>query len=254
MMNIYIVIPLHNEEDILEKNIKRLNDIFIKILNKKLFNFILVDNDSTDGTAQKIEILKTKYKIQSTFCPQPNYGKAIKHGLNFLNDKNPDYIFLCDIEQWDEPFLKWSWAKKEVYDIFIGTKRSDYTLYKTTKLRFFLSWGLNSLINLCFKYPGTDIHGPKLINKSIYRNIVPECTLDRGQYDIEIVLKSYFSGYKIAEAPIIYSDYRKTRINIFKRIIYNLFAFYKLRKKISKYEKNSKHVFFNQFSRNDLMK
>jgi len=251
--NLFIIIPLHNEEEILEKNIIKLKKIFYRILLNNNFYFMLVDNDSSDRTQEVIQKLMKNYNILSTFCPKPNYGKALKYGIKALSNKNPSHIFFCDIEQWDEVFFKWAWKNKNKFDISIGTKRSDYTLYKSTKIRYILSWGLNSLINLCFKYPGTDIHGPKLINKKIYKNIIPSCDLDRGQYDVEFVLKSFYSGYKIAEAPVIYKEYRKARINILKRIIYNIFAFLKLRKKLINYSKKNKIISFNQFSRKDMI-
>ena len=121
MPKVNIIIPLYNEEKILKKNIINLQKKFSKFLNKSRWQFILVDNGSTDDTTKIIKsLLSTNIKGQLIFESEPNYGKAIRRGLLFSDS---DYVFLCDIEQWDFPFFLWAWINREEYDYFIGSRR-----------------------------------------------------------------------------------------------------------------------------------
>ena len=53
---------------------------------------------------------------------------------------------------------------------------------------------------------------------------------DRGQFDVELVLRLIRAGKKIVELPIIHREFRKPKFAIVKKIIWNVIAFYKLKK------------------------
>lgn len=65
-MSLDIVIPIYNESKILEKSIihihKKIKKIK-KIIPNKRFNFILVENGSTDESLRQIYRLKKKLKL-----------------------------------------------------------------------------------------------------------------------------------------------------------------------------------------------
>ena len=226
MPKVNIIIPLYNEEKILKKNIINLQKKFSKFLNKSSWQFILVDNGSTDDTTKIIKsLLSTNIKGQLIFESEPNYGKAIRRGLLFSDS---DYVFLCDIEQWDFPFFLWAWINREEYDYFIGSRRSDLTINKSPFIRKLLSWGLNTFINLLFSYMGTDTHGPKFMNLKKIKKVIRQVKSDRGQFDTELVLRLSRYGYKIAEAPIFHKEYRVNKFSIFKKIGWNIFALSKM--------------------------
>ena len=42
-----VIIPIYNEEKILKNNVKILSNFFDKLIGKKKWNFIFVDNGST---------------------------------------------------------------------------------------------------------------------------------------------------------------------------------------------------------------
>ena len=212
--------------------------------------YVLVDNGSTDGTPEIIQkILATFPPSKSVFVAEPNYGAALRAGFSAVDTP---FLHVCDVEQWDIPFLAWAWSLRDEHDLFIGSKRSDPTISRQTPRRRFLSWGLNALLQLFFGYMGTETHGPKLINLIRLRSVVDRSVSDRGQFDTEIVLRAVRKGYRIAEAPIAFSETRPPRTKIVKKVVWNLVAFNRLRRIIRDVEYEGP-VEFHQFSRSDVL-
>lgn len=245
-----VVIPLFNEEAILESNVLTLSQHLDTIVGHGRWQFILVDNGSTDQTPKIIDRILDKYPLSiSVHEPTPNYGRALRTGLT--RARTP-YVHLCDIEQWDIPFLAWAWALRDKHDLFIGSRRSDPTISRQPRIRYILSWGLNTLIQFYFGYMGTDTHGPKLINFAKLRPLIESCVSDRGQYDTEIVLRAVRAGFRIAEAPIAHSEKRPPRFVLVKKIGWNLVAFYRLHKTL-RHVPYGEAVHFHQYSRSDVL-
>lgn len=249
-IEISIVIPVYNEDDILEENINTLAKYFDSVIGQGKWQFVIVDNGSVDATPQILKDLLPKYPpSKSVHEPIPNYGNALRAGL--LAADTP-YAHIIDIEQWDMHFLEWAWKKRDEFDVFIGSKRSDPTISQQYPYRRLLSWGLNALLQLFFGYMGTETHGPKVINLNAVRDIVKSCVCDRGQFDTEIVLRSLRGSYRVAEAPIEFCEQRPPRNMMMKKIMWNIIAFNRLRK-VMRDVPYGNSVRFNQFCRHDVL-
>ncbi len=139
-----IVIPVLNEESIISENLATLAAFFDDCAGAGKWLFIIVDNGSTDSTPQKIQEAIARWPLSRVVnLPEPNYGAALRAGLTTATTP---FAFLLDIEQWDLPFLAWAWERRDSYDIFLGSKRSDPTLNFQTSYRRFLSCCLNGLL------------------------------------------------------------------------------------------------------------
>lgn len=249
-VDLEVVIPLYNEEAIVRENILTLKRHLDQVTGGIAWRFILVDNGSDDRTREIIvELLDEIGDGLYVFEAEPNYGRALRAGLNAAT---APYVHICDVEQWDIPFLTWAWRNRHEHDYFIGSRRSDPTIQKPPFTRRLLSWGLNALIQLFFDYMGTDTHGPKLINMSAMREIIETCVCDRGQFDTEIVLRGVRAGRRIAEAPIEHREHRPPKFRIVKKIGWNLVAFTRLRGVLADlpYEAPVK---FRQYNRWDVL-
>ena len=245
-----VVIPVLNEEAILAKNLTGLAAHFDAIVGKRNWQYVLVDNGSTDRTPEIIQDILAAFPPSKTvYVAEPNYGAALRAGFDAADT---EFLHTCDVEQWDIPFLAWAWAERKNHDLFIGSKRSDPTISRQTPRRRFLSWGLNSLLQLFFGYMGTETHGPKLINLACLRPIIDSSISDRGQFDTEIVLRTIRKGHRVAEAPIAFLETRPPRTKIAKKVVWNLIAFNRLRRIIRDVEHEGP-VEFRQFSRSDVL-
>jgi glycosyltransferase involved in cell wall biosynthesis len=221
-----IVIPLFNEQEIIQENLRILAAFFDRMVGAGKWMFILVDNGSVDATPQAVEAATLKWPpSRGIKLAEPNYGEALKTGLRAATTK---WVYLLDIEQWDLPFIAWSWMTRWHYDAFIASKRADPTLNEQHTYRRFLSWGSNCLLQILFQFTGTDTHGPKLLNRYALETIIPACQLDRGQFDTEFVLKAMRSCKRLVEVPVVYKESRPHRNLMIKKIVWNLLALRRL--------------------------
>lgn len=224
--SVAIVIPLYNEERIVEENLTALAKFFDRLVGRGKWLFILVDNGSTDATPARVKAACDRWQpSRAVNLTEPNYGAALKAGLSSARTR---WVYLLDIEQWDLPFIAWSWANRTSYDLFLASKRADPTINFQAPYRRFLSCCLNGLLQGFLQFSGTDTHGPKLIDRSSLEAIIECSQLDRGQYDTELVLRATRKQKRIIEIPVAYKESRPHRNWMLKKIVWNLVALRKL--------------------------
>ena len=219
--SITIVLPIYNDALLLKSKLPLIRKKCKRIMkDNSCIEIIVVDNGSDDILKSKID-----NSIRYIRLKEPNYGEAIKVGLNAASNK---FAYVLDIDQFDLPFFEWSYANKNRYSIIFSSKRLDPSLNKQSVLRYFLSWGLNSLLQLLFALPASDTHGQKLINTYLCKSLLKSIKADRGQYDVELVVMGLANGYKMAQVPVPYDEIRRPRNSIIKKIIWNIIALIKL--------------------------
>lgn len=227
-VSLSVVIPVFNEEKILSENVDELAAVFDRVVGPSKWQFLFVNNGSTDMTAALLEAVKDRLPLTKIlYLGEPNYGAALKLGLEAVDTP---YVHTIDIEQWDIPFFEWAWRYRDEFDIFIGSKRADPTLNHQEPYRRFLSWGLNALLQLFFEFSGSETHGPKLMSVAAITPLLARSILDRGQFDTELVLRATRAGLRMVEVPVIYKEQRKPRNLMLQKIYWNIKAFNRLRK------------------------
>jgi glycosyltransferase involved in cell wall biosynthesis len=245
-----VVVPVYNEEKILLDNLSRYADALDRVVGALRWQYVLVDNGSTDSTPQLIRHIQSKWPLtQGLTSPEPNYGLALRTGLRAVTTP---YAHLIDVEQWDVPFLSWAWKHRDRYDLFIASKRSDPSLNKQPKYRYLLSWGLNALLQLLFDFTGTETHGPKVMRMKNMKPIIDAATSDRGQYDTEIVLRSVRSSLRIVEVPTPHVEVRPPRAVILKKVAWNIVALLRLWRKL-RHVPFAGEMRYHRFAREDVM-
>lgn len=245
-----IVIPVYNEEAIIEANLEALATFFDGLVGPGQWLFIIVDNGSVDATPAKVKAAIERWPLsRAVNLTEPNYGAALRAGLTTAVTR---YTYLVDIEQWDLPFLAWSWAHRKEYDLFLASKRSDPTINQQAPYRRFLSCGLNGLLQATLGFSGTDTHGPKLIDRASLEGIIKLCRLDRGQFDTELVLRAIRARKRIMEIPVAYSENRPNRNWMVKKIVWNIFALRRL-VQVMKDVPHEGLIRYYRISREDIM-
>ena len=245
-----VVIPIRNEEAILWQNASDIAGALDRIVGDGRWQFILVDNASTDSTPAIVRrIIEAWPPSVTVYAAQPNYGKALRAGLNAVQTP---YAFIVDVEQSDVPFLAWAWRHRDDYDLCIGSRRADPSLSVRPKYRWFLSWGLNALLQLFFEFTGTETHGPKLIRMERMRDLIARCVSDRGQYDTEIVLRAVRASRWIVEVPISNVEHRQPRNLMINKILWNVVAFSRLRRILRDVPREGP-VRYRRFTREDVL-
>ena len=247
---ISIVIPVFNEQSILMENLQTLAGFFDQLIGGGAWLFILVDNGSADATPQIVQAALHRWPLsRSIHLPEPNYGAALKAGLRAATTK---WVYLLDIEQWDVPFMRWAWANRTSYDLFIASKRADPTINFQRPYRRLLSAGLNGVLQVLFGFSGTDSHGPKLLNRESLETAIRACVLDRGQFDTELVLRAMRGCKRLVEVPFEYRESRPQRNLMIKKIVWNLVALRRLQQVMQGVPYQG-YVRYHRFAREDVL-
>jgi glycosyltransferase involved in cell wall biosynthesis len=246
-----VVIPLYNEEAIVEPNLDALATFFDRMVGVGNWLFILIENGSTDATPDRLKVAAKRWPLSKVIhLDRPNVGTAFKTGLMAATTK---WVYVLEIEQWDLPFIAWAWKNRNSYELFLGSKRADPTLNHQEPYRRLLSCALNSVLQVLFSFTGTDTHGPKLLDRVSLDEIITKCELDRGQFDSELVLRAARSGKRVVEVPFPYRDVRPHRNLMLKKIVWNCLALHRLVKVMSQvpYEGYVRHY---RFSREEVLR
>ena len=132
-----VVVPLYNEEQYLLSEMNTLADALDRIVGKKRWMFVFVENGSIDATPQLLSGLVERYPPSMVVTlDRPNYGHAVCAGSRTRrrNGRIPSTS-----NSGTPPALGGS--NREPKDIFIASKRADPSLNRLPAYRRFLSWG-----------------------------------------------------------------------------------------------------------------
>jgi len=217
---ISIVIPIYNEELILEKEI---NNLFQEISHKLPLEYndlelILVENGSTDNTLEIAERLASQFsQIKIAVLDNPSYGKAVKHGVSIASTK---YVAICNIDFWNINFLKQGIDSiiKNNDDIVVASKTLKTSYDKRNFIRRLITKGFNLFLKFCFHYQGSDTHGLKVFDRKKLTPIIDDCVTERELFDTEFMIRAQYKNLRIKELPITIVERRKTVHGILKRI------------------------------------
>lgn len=246
-----LVSPVFNEQAVLASRARLIAEQMDSLVGDGRWLHIFVDNGSRDGTPEILrEIVENRPQDRFIRTENPDFGDALRTGL--LAADTP-WAYVLPIDEWDFQFVAWAWKNRHEYDMLLGSKRADPTINQQFFYRRFLSWGLNACLQLLFEYSGTDTHGGKLIRQDALRPIIENAVLRRGQFDTEIVLKSFRAGLALAEAPAAYAEVRPPRNLMITKILRNVIDLWRLRGVLQSVPYQGM-IRYRRFSRVDVIK
>jgi glycosyltransferase involved in cell wall biosynthesis len=214
--NISIVIPIYNEEEILEESVLFL----IQKLDSLGFNYeiILSENGSKDKTRALAKELSEKFvQVRYLTYPKPNYGAALKFGII----KAKGEIIICDeIDLLDVDFYKraCSILKTKEVDMVVGSKLMPGAKDRRPWIRHLGTIVISWLLRVFLDFKGSDTHGLKAFKRLSVLPIVNECIVDKDLFASELVIRVARKGLNLIEIPVDVREKRKPSINLFKRV------------------------------------
>ena len=146
MKTLDIIVPFYNEEECIEKLLKRLLALREELSGTLDVNFILVDDGSSDNSVLFVNNYAEKHKCIKLITFTRNFGQdiAVTAGLDYSTG---DYVAIIDSDLQDPPELIPAMYEKlaEGYDIVYAKRieRKSETLFK--KLT---AYGFYRVINL----------------------------------------------------------------------------------------------------------
>jgi len=210
-----IIVPAYNEARKLPETIKEAVDT---LESRHLeYEVIIVDDGSEDDTLEKALAVAEKYPTVRAFGYKENRGKgyAIKYGFQFVRG-DPVLFLDADLELPPSQILRFlEYMSADNTDILIGSKRHPLSKVDVTFSRRFLSKGYNLLVKLLFNLDVTDVLvGLKLFRRKVLEQVLPELSVQRYAFDVELLANAHRKGYSIAEAPVELSYRFNSRIVI----------------------------------------
>jgi len=198
---ISVVIPAYNEERRISKTLKIISDFFAG--TQYSYEILVVDDGSTDKTAQKVKDLHLKKVRVLSYKINRGKGYAVNYGVSRAGG---EFILFADADN-STPFeqIESLLANAAGKDVIIGSRYlpgSNIKIKQPLSRRFGARFG-NLLIRsiLLPKIKDTQC-GFKIFRKKAAREIFSRQTIWRWGFDIEILYIAKKLRYKIKEVPI----------------------------------------------------
>jgi dolichol-phosphate mannosyltransferase len=201
-MMLSIVIPAHNEEDALAPTIERLCATLRG--EQILFEILVVDDHSTDGTAQVLDMLAERHpEVWALPNHRPGgFGHAVQTGLEHFRG---DAVCILMADASDDPRDVVAYYRKlgEGYECVFGTRfarRSRVVEYPRHKL--LLNRLANWFIQVLFRLPYNDTTNAfKCYRREVIEGIQPILSC-QFNITVELPLKAITRGFSYAVVPI----------------------------------------------------
>jgi len=223
-----IVMPAHNEEDLLDKAVHAVVDGLRD--RGTAFEVIVVENGSSDRTAAIAESLAGEVgEVRALSSPEPDYGRALRAG--FLAATG-DVVVNFDVDYTDLAFL--DAAVHEVSAsggpvIVVGSKRGAGAHDERALPRRLVTAVFSLILRHGFGLGVSDTHGMKAMRRQPLLPIVAACRFGTDLFDTELVLRAERAGLPTAELPVTVEELRPSRTPIARRIPRTLGGLVRLR-------------------------
>jgi len=211
---ISIVIPIHNEETLLQGLVRGIaagleNDF-------PDHEIILCENGSTDRTLELAhQLAADDGRIAVLTSPQASYGAAVQRGI--LHSSG-DRVIVFNADLWDLDFLRQAVTLLDTYDMVVASKRHPDSRDRRPFNRRLITWSFNLALRLLFGFTGTDTHGMKAFRRARIAPIAARCITNREIFDTELILRGQRVGLTTVEVPVTVEETRPSRYSPMSRL------------------------------------
>ena len=254
MSDSLVIIPTYNEIENIEKIIRKVFSF------EKHFNILIVDDNSPDGTAEKIKELQNEFP-KKLYLLQRNgklgLGTAYIKGFHWAIDHNYDFIFEMDADFSHPPedLIKlYKACALNGSDLAIGSRYINGVSVVNWSLgRILMSYYASAYVRFITRMSVRDTTaGYKCYKRKVLETIgIDEIKMKGYGFQIEMKFRSWKYGFKIKEVPIVFTDRTegnsKMSGGIFSEALWGVIKM-KIKSWFKKYNtitanKNNKHSF-----------
>jgi dolichol-phosphate mannosyltransferase len=203
-----VIIPTYNEIE----NIERIIHAVFQLPSS--FHVLIVDDNSPDGTFNKVSELQKQYSEKlflEVRTKKSGLGTAYVHGFKWALSHNYQYIYEMDADFSHNPndLEKLYLACQNSADVAIGSRYS-----KGVNV---VNWPLNRVLMSYFAsvyvkfITGMQIHDATAGFICYKRNVLETINIDKINFvgyafQIEMKYRAFVNKFKIEEVPIIFTD------------------------------------------------
>lgn len=223
-----IVIPVYNEEAILESAV---NDLIVRLedqLPDLDYELIITENGSTDDTLEIAYKLERRYRmVRVLHSPEPNYGRALRRGIL---EARGDLVLCDEIDICDVGFHSRALdiLQADQADMVVGSKAHKDAQDQRPLMRRAGTAVINGLLRAFLGFQGTDTHGLKAFKRDTLLPVVTRCIVDKDLFASEFVIRAERDSYRIVEIPLVIHEKRPPSINLTKRVPHVLMSLARL--------------------------
>ncbi len=209
MSDALVIIPTYNE-------IENIETILRAVFSQdKLFHVLVVDDNSPDGTANKVKLLQKEYSNQLHLLQRDKkngLGAAYIAGFTWALGNSYDFIFEMDADFSHNPndLIKlYNACSVNDADVAVGSRYvKGITVVNWPLSRILLSYGASRYVRLITGMKVKDSTAGFICYK---RKVLESINLNKVKFvgyafQIEMKFKAYKKGFKIVEIPVIFKD------------------------------------------------
>ncbi|MEJ7728983.1 MAG: glycosyltransferase family 2 protein [Polyangiaceae bacterium] len=213
---ISFVIPVYNEESILEEAVLELRTRLEPL--GFTYEIVLAENGSRDATVKIAGELGGKFpEVRCFSSSSPNYGAAMRQGIERARGR----IVICEeIDLCDTEFHQRAVAllRQGGVDMVIGSKLLAGAEDDRPWARHAASQLYNALLRATLGFRGTDTHGLKAFLRAPLLPVARACVVEKDVFASEFVIRAYRAGLRVREVPVRVKEKRRPSINLVSRV------------------------------------
>ena len=204
-----VIIPTYNEIENIEKMIHTVFDLSLD------FDILVVDDNSPDKTAEKVNELQAKFPGKLHLLERKGklgLGTAYIKGFKYALERDYQYIFEmdCDFSHNPDDLLKLhATCAKDGYDVAVGSRYvSNGGFHNWPLFRVFLSKFASYYVEFIL---GTGVKDSTAGFVCYKAKVLSVIDLDQIKFigyafQIEMKYKAKLKGFTLKEVPIIFTD------------------------------------------------
>ena len=222
-----IIIPVHNEEKILEEQTLELIKYTKQLVDK--FEVLFVENGSVDETLQTIKKLQRHFSfVRLLILGKADYSTAVIEGIKKAKGK---YSIIIGIDFVDIGVLNRCLHALKGSDIVICSK--NIGLDKRPFLNRLANRCYNTLVRILFGLRYSDVEGYHGYNTKKIQSLVADVKTKVHLGNLWVLVKAKKAGLQVNEVPFIVYERRKSNFMKFTHLPYlaaiSLIEFVKLK-------------------------
>lgn len=221
MSNSVVIIPTYNEIENIDAIINAVFEL------PKDFHVLIVDDNSPDGTADRVHELQLQFQDKlflEVRQEKSGLGTAYIHGFKWAIGRKYDYIFEMDADFSHNPtdLLRLLKACEKGADVSVGSRyKKGVNVVNWPLYRVLLSYGASVYVKMI---TGMRVHDPTAGFVCYKRYVLENIDLDSVRFvgyafQIEMKFRAYLKNYRIEEVSIIFKDRVKGKSKMSSSII-----------------------------------
>lgn len=222
-----VIIPTYNEIENIEAIVRKVMSL------EPVFDLLIVDDGSPDGTGQKVKDLQTEFGTNRLHLQERKgklgLGTAYIHGFKYALDLGYEYIFEMDADfshNPDDLVRLYEACATQGADLAIGSRYiHGVNVVNWPMSRVLMSYFAGYYVRFITGIPVMDVTaGFKCYTAKVLKTINLDTIKFVGYaFQVEMKFTTWKYGFKIQEVPIIFTDrthgQSKMSANIFREAI-----------------------------------